>query len=272
MIKNIFKNVTLGADPEAFVQDNKSKEIISAEGLIGGSKDNPIKITDEGHAIQEDNVMVEFNIPPSDNEQDFMDNINYCKDYLNTMLGLHNQSLVILPSAELNNKFLNTEQAKMFGCEPDLNVYLRDYNEAPCSNTNLRTCGGHIHVGFTNADSLNFTYKENLVKAMDITLGLESLLLDTDDRRREMYGNAGSFRVKNYGIEYRTLSNFWIANNDLISWAYNNTMKAIELVNSGAINEIPKNIQTEIRNCIDSNDKDKVRRIQKKINSLKIKI
>ena len=51
---------------------------------------------------------------------------------------------------------------------------------------------------------------------MDYTLGLDSLLLDSDTRRRSMYGRAGSFRFKEYGIEYRTLSNFWIKNNKSI--------------------------------------------------------
>lgn len=268
----MFKVVTLGADPEAFVLNTVTNEIVSAEGMIGGTKYEPKVISDQGHAIQEDNVMVEFNIPPCSDEQEFIDNINYSKDFLNTMLNFTNHRLEIIPSATLYDNYLNTEQARMFGCDPDMNVYLKDFNDSPCSNTNLRTCGGHIHVGFKNANKVKWSHKEELIYAMDITLGLDSLQLDNDDRRREMYGNAGSFRVKPYGIEYRTLSNFWIKSDELISWAFQKTMDAIELVENRQIVNLIKNYSDNVRKAIDTNDKELALQIQKKLKKEKILI
>ena len=56
-------NVTLGADPEFFICNNT--EIVSAEGMTnGGTKQDPKKISENGHAIQEDGIMFEYNIPP----------------------------------------------------------------------------------------------------------------------------------------------------------------------------------------------------------------
>lgn len=264
----MFGTITIGADPEAFVRTIATKEVISAEGMIGGTKDEPLSISEEGHAIQEDNIMVEFNIPPSECQQSFTDNINYCKDYLNTLLAFDNCELAILPSSEIDSKFLQTEQAKMFGCDPDINVYLKGYNKKPCSTGTLRTCGGHIHIGMSNAHKVKFEYKEQLVMAMDAVLGLESLSLDSDDRRRELYGNAGSFRIKSYGIEYRTLSNFWIENDELMGWAYNKTLEAIELVESGVIVDIIDKYKSQIEECINNNNKKKSLKLLNKIKKI----
>jgi len=246
----MIKNVTLGADPELFLEVNG--EIISAEGLIGGTKEEPRAISEDGHYIQEDNVMIEFNIPPSGSSLDFKNNINQVKDYLEALATIHGGKLNISASAELDPKHLQTEQALLFGCDPDLNVHLKEFNIAPQAGGNLRTCGGHIHIGYENPEQ---EVSEQIVYAMDFTLGLESINLDTDDRRREMYGNAGCFRFKEYGVEYRTLSNFWIQNDELIEWAYNKTMEAIDLVNSGFLPEIIAKYSDQAKKIIDTNDK-----------------
>ena len=90
---------------------------------------------------------------------------------------------------------------------------------------------------------------------MDTLVGLESVLKDADDRRKEMYGKAGSFRFKEYGVEYRTLSNFWIHSDELIEWAFLRTMEAVELVNSGEIQNIIETKSESIREAIDTNNK-----------------
>lgn len=243
-------NLSVGADPEVFFE--RDGEIISVEGLIGGTKASPKPITNYGHSIQEDNVMAEFNVPPSSTSQEFVDNIEYVKDYLEIAAGLHDAKLNFSASARLDKKYLKTKQARQFGCEPDWNLYLRDENCKPKSNTTLRTCGGHIHVGY---DVPNQVTSLNLIRAMDATLGLKSLFIDTDDQRRQMYGKAGSFRFKPFGIEYRTLSNFWIATPELIKWAFDETVNAVNLVNEGFIPEIV-HLSTEIESAINNNDRD----------------
>lgn len=263
-MSKLIEDVTLGCDPELFLR--KGDEIISAEGLIGGSKHDPKLISDEGHAIQEDNVMMEFNIPPSDNPVAFKNNINFVLEYLTVLAKQFDSSLDISASNILDDKYLNTKQARLFGCDPDYNVYLKEVNDAPSSKTNLRTAGGHIHVGYKNPD---IYISEKIIYAMDITLGLESITLDKDDRRREMYGKAGCFREKEYGVEYRTLSNFWIQNDELIDWAYTKTMEAIDLVNNGLIDIILSKFETQIKDCIDNNNKEQSVLLLKEINKIK---
>lgn len=248
----MIKNVKIGADPELFLI--KEKEVISAEGLIGGTKNEPKIISDEGHAVQEDNVMVEFNIPPSENEEDFLNNINFVKDYLKQNGRIHKSILHIVPHAKLKPEYLKTDQAKSFGCEPDFNVYNMEENES-CSAKdigNIRVAGGHIHIGYENPNGF---INNLLIKMLDITLGLESVILDTDEVRRKFYGFAGSFRIKEYGVEYRTLSNFWIKNDELIKWAYKNTMLAINLINSGKAISLISKYSKKVELAINDNDK-----------------
>ena len=258
------QNVTLGADPELFL--TKNNEVISAEGMIGGTKEKPKLISKEGHAVQEDNVMIEFNIPASSTEDEFVNNINIVLEYLSAHAKLIGCETKIIPSAELDPIFLDTRQAKEFGCDPDFNVYLKDINTAPCSKTALRTCGGHIHVGYNKPTQ---EIGEKIIYAMDITLGLPSILLDNDNRRREMYGKAGAFRFKEYGIEYRTLSNFWIKSDNLKRWAFNKTIEALELVNSGIIDIIIDELADEVRTAIDKQDVSLVGEVSTKIEKIK---
>jgi hypothetical protein len=255
------ENIKIGADPELFLE--RDGEIISAEGMIGGTKDIPKAISKAGHAIQEDNVMVEFNIPPSETREDFIFNINFVKSYLDTLAEMKGCKLNFSASAELDPKYLATDQAQHFGCEPDFNVYLRGENTPPCGTGELRSCGGHIHIGYDNPSEEQTI---RIAYAMDMVLGLESLALDKDDKRRSMYGKAGSFRFKDYGLEYRTLSNFWIQNDELIGWAYDKTLEALALVESGKIDELIEEYGTVVEAAINKNDKQLALHILENIN------
>lgn len=259
-MRNKVNKVTIGADPELFMR--KDDEIVSAEGLIGGTKDDPKYITEDGHAIQEDNVMMEFNVPPSDNAIKFVEDINLVKEHLTTLAALHDSTIAIVASAELDQKWLNTDQARLFGCEPDFDVYLKRPNDAPDPEGTLRTAGGHIHIGFEEPTQ---EVQEEIIYAMDMILGLESVTLDKDDRRKEMYGKAGCFRFKDYGVEYRSLSNFWIATDELITWAFDKTMEAVDLVNSGVVLELVEKFGDQVKLSIDDNDKSLAVSLQEKI-------
>jgi hypothetical protein len=244
----------------------RNGEIISAEGLIGGTKEEPKAISRKGHYIQEDNIMVEYNIPPVESAEDFVLENKYVLDFLQVMASLQgNATLNFSASAEVDEKYLQTEQAKKFGCEPDYNVWERCPNDSPCSTTNLRTCGGHIHIGYNDPD---METNERIIKAMDAVLGVASVLLDPDDRRKEMYGKAGAFRFKDYGVEYRSLSNFWLRDEDSMAWVFNETAKAIDLVNSGIVDEISETFGQQIQEVINTNNKQMAQDLQQAIEEL----
>ena len=48
-----------------------------------------------------------------------------------------------------------------------------------------------------------------------------------------MYGAAGAFRPKPYGVEYRVLSNAWLLTEDRMRFVYKQTVKAVKDLMSG---------------------------------------
>lgn len=239
---------TKGADPELFLRNKATGQFISSIGLIGGSKDNPMPIG-EGCAVQEDNVAVEFNIPPCKTADDFIRSINYNKTYLQGIADLFNLELCIQPSAVFDDEQLANPAAQEFGCEPDFNAWAGGaQNPRPrAENPNLRSAGGHIHVEVPEGlDILD------VVKAMDLFVGCTMLEFDSDKDRRQLYGKAGAFRKKAYGVEYRTASNAWIASDERIRWAWEQTEKAIHFVKTG--HTIDEETGKLIQQCINTSD------------------
>lgn len=246
---------TIGCDPEFFLERNG--ELISAIGHIKGTKEEPLWLRN-GSGLQYDNVALEFCSP-------------VCMDvtgFVNTLretFGLIKESvpfkLLCIPSTFFPAKELETEEAKMFGCSPDYNVWKQEVNDPPIPfDPTFRTCGGHVHVGAVPSGPYQFLYdlegKEAMIKAMDLIHGLASLEIDSSQQatqRRTLYGKAGSFRPKDYGVEYRTLSNFWLKSPVLVEFIYSLTKDALKLVASGGLNQAINLVGKEfIVNSIDN--------------------
>jgi hypothetical protein len=220
-------SITAGADPEFFLRSGKV--FIPSTKIIGGTKKSPIPIPGlpDGFSMQEDNIMGEFNIPPCKDAKTFSHSIGIALKSISELIP-SNTEIVIQPSAVFKPKFTKTRAAKVFGCDPDINAWTESPNRfMPAEDPNLRCCGGHIHVGLPN-ELMGYTSRHDVIRAMDVFLGLPSIIMDKDTKRREMYGKAGSFRQKSYGVEYRTLSNFWIQTEALREWAFESTQVAVD--------------------------------------------
>jgi len=242
------KKLYIGADPELFLQDVVAGHLISAIGKIGGTKQEPLPVKElgEGYAVQEDNVALEYNIPPADSPEQLKEHINKMMGYIHSLvskqgLSVNTESACIFPRSQLADP-----RALEFGCDPDFNAWTLAVNPRPkAANKALRSCGGHVHVGC--GQDLNVP---EAVKRLDLTLAVPSVLMDNGQLRKQLYGKAGAFRGKPYGFEYRVLSNFWIFREDYIEWVFNNTQLGLSLLELD-ISEDADNIV----NAVNNNDK-----------------
>lgn len=244
----------VGADPEVFFEGPNGP--MSIVGKLGGTKTKP-KPIGFGCAVQEDNVAAEFNIPPAASAKHFLQTIQYNLDYLEARAKDIGAKLAITPSMVFPNEELQSKEAKTFGCEPDYDAWKMDVNPRPrARDKNLRSCGGHIHLG-SHEDPIQ------LIRACDLFIGAQLVKVDNDTRRRLLYGKAGAFRPKPYGVEYRTPSNVWIKTSKLIRWVFEQCQKVEEFVKKG--NELNENSKMGqmIQDCINNSDQTLLAEINK---------
>ena len=232
-MRPIVTNFTVGADPEMFIIDNRTKEVVSSIGLIPGEKGDPWKDESwpEGFGIEIDNILAEFNIPPVKTKEDFINNLNFMKSEIDKFVKKQDDNLGILCTA---SKMVSEDQlqhpiAKLFGCSVDYNAYKEGPNPKPKGeSTNLRSAGFHIHLGYANK---NTETSLEIIKNMDVFLGLPSVIFDRDRKRRSLYGKAGCFRLTPYGLEYRVLSSKMYSTDALMSLVWDGIILSIKAYN-----------------------------------------
>lgn len=242
-------NILIGTDPEGFVVDGN--DFISVTGLINASKDSPLAVP--GGALQEDNVMAEFNTEPHSNFEEFSANID----------SVIEQLLAYIPGISFHSvQHFEQEylmglgpQVLEFGCDPDYNAWTGMANMAPSPYTTMRTAAGHLHIGYENPDEVT---SRAISRMCDVFAGLPSMVMQPDCKRREMYGKAGAMRYKPYGVEYRVLSNFWLNSTDTRRWAWD----AMHL----AVDSLPEHDRIlaeigDVQQIINSNDVTKAKQV-----------
>jgi len=245
--------LTLGSDPEFFLVNSEGKPISSIRKLRG-TKRRPRK-TEHGF-IQEDNVLAEVNTNIATTREEFINNHLLVIKDLEDIIKPLDLSVDISASQIFDDDQLNSSAAWIAGCDEDLNAWTRSPNDKPEFNSNLRTAGGHIHIGYDNAElytSLDFC------KALDANLGLKSVLLDNDILRRSLYGKAGACRLKNEvehgynGFEYRVLSNFWCKSVELLGMVYDSIVETYNNLEEKA--SLANNYAEDIQKAINTSDK-----------------
>lgn len=234
---------TLGGDPELFiVKGNEivgSERVIPEEGLGGVPSFNPQTGANDGpivnSSIIRDGIQVEFNMKPFGcraRAGGSLHNIfNTLVQHLATNFPDH--SISFEPVVEVSSKELKSlsEKSRRLGCAPSFNFYDPSIGiEVDPDEYRIRSAGGHIHIGLQSplADMVRYNQLDEaalpplptLVPILDFVVGNTCVLIDKDPRqaeRRKVYGRAGEFRLPKHGLEYRTLSNFWLKSYPLMS-------------------------------------------------------
>lgn len=227
----------LGADPELFVQTTDGI-VVPVCGKVGGTKENPLNINhlidahygpeggrrrrlgepdyfgrEGNYAVQEDNVMLEFNIPAYRDSSYFMEAITKVLNVLETEI-LQQRGIQLKHEVMHTFKAEDLEafpQAMTVGCLSDMNAYSETgaFEREPFTAAhfgNNRFCGGHLHVQYNHGNVPRHIFAQ----FMDLMVELPHIRWDRQKMRRMFYGQPGIYREKPYGIEYRTPSNFWL--------------------------------------------------------------
>lgn len=250
----------VGCDPELMIED-VNKNLKSSIPIIPGTKYTPHKV--KSGAILSDNVNFEFNVKPAKSSKEFVKNIGSVLHSSISIINKHNLKFVVKASADFPKEELQDPAAQAFGCEPDYDAWTVSVNSVSpnAAKKQFRSAGGHIHVGWSKGSEFlkEIEGKLRMIKAMDMFLGIPSILIDKDPSspaRRGLYGKAGCHRPKEYGVEYRAIGNFWVNSPELVDLMYNLTAFAVEFCAKGLDTQLVNDIgQKNIIHCINHSDK-----------------
>ena len=223
--------VRIGCDPEIFLSDSKGK-IIPVTGMVGGNKASTVPLLALIHSgmtdttathykkifkspefgVLEDGPCIEFNVPSVCEWDRFGHNVTNVIGLIESWANHKGLKLELGTSeAEFSEEtFEKNSILKDIGCSPDFDAYGDCHSRKPITHADLGTrrfSGGHIHLGYNTEMVPPYI----MAKFMDLILGLPLVILgEKQGGRRAVYGQAGLYRPKPYGVEYRTPSNLWV--------------------------------------------------------------
>lgn len=262
-------NLLIGADPEIWIKDKTTGKLISAAGLLPGTKENPHKVLHG--AVQVDGMAAEFNVNPCKSQNEFVAKVLSVLYELREIIQERNPDLkfefVFDPVAEFGAEYIaaQSEETRRLGCDPDFNAWNDGaVNPTPDADMPFRTASGHIHLGW--GSDYDITDPEHIeaccmmAKQLDCAVLPYVAQIEGKDgyRRRELYGKAGAFRPKPYGMEYRSPSNVWLRDTHYIGNMFYYTEIAFKGLLNGGKNYNNKSYQNMIK-AIDKGNIDTVR-------------
>jgi hypothetical protein len=230
--------LTFGADPE-FILENEAGEIVlfSANMCQG----NTIVMSEA--AIGADYGLMEFRpeyartIPTFIKNLDALQN-NFVANFTKLRIKrseaevFDHKKMRILEQLEDALIDHGVQIAKGFFVEQNINLddessyakmSISAYDE-PLFGSNRKdilSAGGHIHIGGTFIKMLSLPQMKEFVRRIDTLVKPMCAAVETPAAalRQEVYGFPGEFRIKPYGLEYRSPSNaiFWPENRKVLS-------------------------------------------------------
>jgi len=196
---------TMGTDPEFFVSKEvapKKFDLIPAFNVLADKKVNPY--------VFWDGFQAECTVRPRNCHQELASEIAYSLSRLPSSLQIVPSPIWRVPKHFLANA---AEEHVRLGCDPSYNVHNMKGRPVPDGRELLvRFAGGHIHFSLYNPYK-NPPRVKSIVRACDAILAVPCVAFAAGvdhPIRRQYYGLPGEFRLPEHGLEYRTLSNFWL--------------------------------------------------------------
>lgn len=281
MQKLSYKAITIGCDPEFFF--TKNGEVLGAEKLLpkdglkyvaGSDREHRdgqhTAVGDKDSVIVIDGVQAELNPRPNTCRANLGNEISCCFRELykelskDNSLGVNFAQSVLVSEDELSSL---SDKSRRFGCAPSNNVYnaLRDKESKISVNPEVyryRAAGGHIHLGSLPTDRADALVRralkspDKLVPVLDILVGNTCVLIDRNEsniERRKVYGKAGEYRLPKHGLEYRTLSNFWLQSYQLMSMATGLARHAV-IITENSLREGTEDYVSELTSLVNLED------------------
>lgn len=215
--------VKVGCDPEFGLFDKKTNRLVSAYGLIPGTKAKPHPV--KRGAIQVDGMMVEFNIDPASTGFEFFSNVEHVMLEIKELLPVSRYDYLYKPTIFFDPGYMKElpAEATELGCSPDYNAWhdggVNPRPAPPEDQPGMRSCGGHIHISWMkDADITDISHRWDccaVIRVLDQYILPYLNRIDNDTFRQQLYGKPGAFRPKPYGVEWRTPSNIWLKDKDL---------------------------------------------------------
>lgn len=242
----------IGSDPEFatyYTKDNKQfveppayfRKYLGVDYVP--DKKHPVFIKEGNITIMEDGCAFEYTLPAFSEPDDLFSSIQHANQLLGTWLSNYNYKLITQPVLDYEvEKWVNEDDefrnCLIFGCDEDYDAIDDSY---VCRIIDAllhpyRYFGGHIHVGSLNTDIVQYLHDNwkpyiSLLACFIGTTGIaHSPYPKLEVIRSEMYGKPGRYRLPNWGIEYRTLSNSWTTELHIVEKIFERAKLAFEIL------------------------------------------
>lgn len=239
---DFLRDVTIGADPEFILQDENGDVVLFSSEHAHGN------IVMSEATLGADYGLMEFRLPATLTPEELLENLD---DYHDTAYDLYENvgSIMKAEAVLFDHKLARTRELmndekrdfgmnvrKNFAVEAEINIDDESsYFDISISafgeplfkpkRTDILSAGGHLHIGGTFVKMFNLQQAKAYIRRVDLRVRAICNKIETPaaELRREVYGCPGEFRIKTYGLEYRTPSNvlFWPENDAYLFEVYN---------------------------------------------------
>jgi hypothetical protein len=234
------RRFTLGADPEMFLFENN--KLIPAYEFLPKKRESADFIFWDGFQAEwkySSPIYCQNNLVKATREKMMLLQAKAQKKFPNARLSLRN--VVRIPKETLETAL---DHYVELGCKPSYNAYgMRGIDVINPRTLPYRFAGGHMHFGTWEGRRPNY---KGIISTLDAVLGVWGVgaarNLDVPVRR-QYYGLAGEYRMPTYsvdpefnavayGVEYRTLSNFWLCHPAIMQLTWEIGRQAVRLATS----------------------------------------